>query len=424
MNSPAGRSDRQVSDPQQSEAPRQPGDQKPGDHQPDDPGTAHTMLRPGRILALLLIGSALGVGADRLFFNSGSRSGPAPATYQPAPQLVREGQRVRIPEGSPLRSKLTIEAVAEREIERSLVLPAVVEADPARLVKVLPPLAGRVTQLNVQMGERVELGQPLVVLDSPDLGTAYAEHDRAKVLLELARKTRDRLRDLAKIGGAATKEQQQAETDYVTAEVELQRALARLSQIGVEAETTSKSRQVTVVAPMAGSVIDLAVAPGAYWNDATAALMTVADLRTVWVTANVPEKDTSRVAKGQSVDVAFAAYPGEVFKGQVLFVSDVLDPDTRRTKVRTVFQNPDIRLKPGMFANVSFFTPKRPMPVVPTTALILKNDADRVFVEVEPWTFEPRSIEIDFQQDNQVIVKSGLRAGDRVVVKGGVLLND
>ena len=175
---------------------------------------------------------------------------------------------------------------------------------------------------------------------------------------------------------------------------------------------------------MAGSVIDLAVAPGAYWNDATAALMTVADLRTVWVTANVPEKDTSLVAKGQAVDVVFSAYPGEVFKGQVLFVSDVLDPDTRRTKVRTAFQNPDIRLKPGMFANVSFFAPKRTMPVVPTTALILKNDADRVFVEVAPWTFEPRSIEIDFQQGNQVIVKSGLKAGDRVVVKGGVLLND
>ena len=98
---------------------------------------------------------------------------------------------------------------------------------------------------------------------------------------------------------------------------------------------------------MAGSVIDLAVAPGAYWNDATAALMTVADLSTVWVTASVPEKDTALVAKGQPVDVAFAAYPGEVFKGEVLFVSDVLDPDTRRTKVRIAFANPDTRLQAG-----------------------------------------------------------------------------
>src|SRR5437667_11845839 len=126
-----------------------------------------------------------------------------------------------------------------------------------------------------------------------------------------------------------------------------------MRQISVNARPTHKSRTVTILAPIAGSVIDRAVAPGAFWNDPTAALMTIADLSTVWVTANVPEKDTSLIAKGQTVEVVFAAYPDEVFKGQVLFVSDILDADTRRTKVRIAFQNPDIRLKPNMFANVS-----------------------------------------------------------------------
>ena len=75
-----------------------------------------------------------------------------------------------MPERSPLRSRLAIAPVPSGTSARDLVLPAVVEADPARLIKVLPPLAGRVTQLKVQLGERVEAGQPLVVLDSPDLG--------------------------------------------------------------------------------------------------------------------------------------------------------------------------------------------------------------------------------------------------------------
>ena len=136
-----------------------------------------------------------------------------------------------------MRAKLAIEPVAEKDIERDLVLPAVVEADPADLIKVLPPLAGRVTQLKVQLGERVTAGQPLVVIDSPDLAAAYADYDRAKVLLALALKSRDRQRGLAKIGGAADKDLQQAETDYVTAEAELQRAEARLKQIGVDADT-------------------------------------------------------------------------------------------------------------------------------------------------------------------------------------------
>ena len=171
-------------------------------------------------------------------------------------------------------------------------------------------------------------------------------------------------------------------------------------------------------------MIDLQIAPGAFLNDATAAIMTIANLDTIWVTANVPEKDTALVTTGQSVDVVFTAYPREVFKSQVLFASDVLDPDTRRTKVRIAFENPDMRFKLNMFANAIFLTPKENVLVLPTTALMLKNETDRVFVEVAPWTFEPRSVEVGFQQDDQAIVTGGLKAGDRVVVKGGVLLND
>jgi cobalt-zinc-cadmium efflux system membrane fusion protein len=111
-----------------------------------------------------------------------------PEKRESTPHLITEGSRIVIPEGSPLRSKLTIEAVGEKEIQRTLMLPANVEADPGRLVKVLPPLAGRITQLKVQLGERVDVGQPLVVLDSPDLATAQAEHERAIALVALAQK--------------------------------------------------------------------------------------------------------------------------------------------------------------------------------------------------------------------------------------------
>ena len=293
---------------------------------------------------------------------------------------------------------MTIETVSQKEVQRNLVLPAVVEADPARLVKVLPPVAGRITQLKVQLGEEVEKGQPLLVLDSPDLDTAYADYERGKANSALAIKSRDRLRELVKTSAVAVKELQQAETDLVNAEVEKQRAESRLRQIGVEPEVSTKSRTVTIVAPVSGSIIDLNVAPGAYWNDATAALMTVADLSTIWVTANVPEKDTALVAKGQPVEIAFAAYPGEVFKSQVLFVSNVLDPDTRRTKVRISLDNPDTRFKPGMFANVTFFSPKQMVPIVPTTALVLRDEKNQVFVEVAPWTFEARPVDVGFQQ--------------------------
>jgi len=77
-----------------------------------------------------------------------------------------------------------------------------------------------------------------------------------------------------------------------------------------------------------------------------------------------------------------------------------------------------------MFANATFMTPKRTVPVVSATAVVLRNEADQVFIETAPWTFEARPVEIEFQQGNQVVVAHGLRAGERVVVKGAVLLND
>ena len=391
---------------------------------PRDLEAGQRALQLVKTLALVLVAGAVSAGAYRLFAGPSSRPEPRPVAVERVQPLIRTGQRITVPEGSPIRTKLAILPVSEQEIRRNLVLPAVVEADPAHLIKVLPPLSGRVTQLMVQMGERVKANQPLVVIDAPDLATAYADYDRAKELLSLALKNRDRERVLGKEGWAAVKDLQQIETDYATAQVELQRADARLKKIGVEGETTNKSRTVTVVAPMAGSVIDLTAAPGAYWNDTTAALMTVADLSTVWVSAGVPEKDTTLVSTGQLVDVVFPAYPGEVFKGHVLFVSDVLDPDTRRTKVRIAFENPDTRLKPGMFANARFYAPMQRVPVVPTSALVLKDDANQVLVEVEPWTFEPRTVDIDFQQGDQAVLRSGVKAGDRVVVKGGVLLGD
>jgi membrane fusion protein, heavy metal efflux system len=369
--------------------------------------------RHAKIVMSIAVAGAIAAGAYWLLAGTSRHYRPGEIVEKAEP-VIRSGDRVTVPEGSPVRAKLAVEPVAAKDIKRDLVLPAVVEADPAHLIKVSPPLSGLVTQLKVQLGERVKSGQSLVVIDSPDLGSAYSDYDRAKVLLALALKSRDRERGLQKIGGAADKDLQQAETDYVTAE-----------QIGVaDPDAPGKAQTVTVVAPMDGSVIDLQVAPGEYWNDPTVALMTIADLNTVWVTASVPEKDTSLVSKGQSVDVVFAAYPGELFKGQVLFVSDVVDPDTRRTKVRIAFQNPGTRLRPGMFANVSFYAPTQSAPVVPTSALVLKDDNNQVFVETAPWTFEARNVDIGFQQGDQAVLTSGVKVGDRIVVRGGVLLGD
>ena len=383
-------------------------------------------MRPGIVLMLVLLTAGAGLAAYRLILDLSGRPSPAPAAVpqRAVPNLVRDGSRVTVPEGSPLRGKLTIGTVAQQQIERKLQLPAIVEADPARTVKVLTPVAGRLIDLKVQLGERVEHGQELAVIDSSDLAQAYADEDKARSAVKMTKQTLDRAVALEKYSAGSVKDRQQAENDHAQAQAEFARAQSRLRAIGVSADPKEAGRVLSLKAPVSGSVIDLQAARGAYLNDPTAAMMTIANLAEVWVTANVPENDAALVMQDQSVDVVFTAYPSEVFKGQVLFVSDILDPDTRRIRVRIAFQNPDMRLKPNMFANATFMTPKQTAPIVPTSALVLRNETDQVFVEVAPWTFEARAVEIEFQQGDQAVITHGLKAGERVVVKGAVLLND
>jgi len=383
--------------------------------------------RRGSIIATIAIALVLaGIEGYRLI--SGLHGIPAraqdPGARDNTLQFIKERDEIIVPEGSPLRGKLVIAPVAEKEIQRRLILPAVVEADPSRTIKVLPAVAGRVVELKVELGARVAKGDLLAVIESGDLAMAISDAEKARAAEKLTKQSLDRLLTLEKVAAISIKDRQQAQSDYAQAQSELQRSEARLRAIGVAPETAEPTRLLEMKSPIAGSVIDLQLAPGAFLNDPTASVATVANLDTIWVTANVPEKDTALIVKGQSVEVVFTAYPRETFRGEVLFVSDVLDAETRRTRVRIAFNNPGLRLKPNMFANATFLAPKQNLPVIPTNALLLRNETDQVFVEVRPWVFEARPVEVGFQEGDQAIVTSGLKAGERVVVKDGVLLND
>lgn len=378
---------------------------------------------------VLVIGVGLGIAADRLIaFPPAAKildaAQPAQAGIVPQPALSRVGDRIVVPEGSPLRTLLAVAAPVMSEVSRSLVLPAVVEADPTRTVRVLPPVTGRVTELRVQLGMRVTQGETLAVIDSGDLAQAYADIDKARTGVTLTRKALDRLLGLEKVGGAAVKDREQAQSDYAQAAAELDRAEARLRAIGAPADPKDASRLLPVKAPVSGSIIDLQSGRGAFLNDPTAAMMTIASLDQVWVTASVPEKDIAFVYPGQTAKVTFRSYPDNVFAGKVLFVSDVVEADSRRNKVRIAFDNPDRTLKPNMFAEARFEAPPVTRLMVPTSALMMTNDTTSVFVEVADWAFERRNVEIAWQEGAAVAVKTGLKPGERVVAKGGVRLND
>jgi len=340
------------------------------------------------------------------------------------PALIRQGDKFLIPQGSALRSRLLVQQVTVKNSPHMLVLPAAVEADPARTVNILPPMAGKVVKLGVHLGDHVVKGQPLAVIESGDLAQAYADDDKARDALQRTELTLERVRGLHKAGAGALKDLEQAESDYAQAKAEFKRAEARLKQIGVSSQPKDGSRLLILTAPMTGSVTALTTAPGAFVNDLTASLMMIANLDSIWVTANVPEIDIAHIAKGQFVDVSFAAYPEQVFRGTVAFVSAVVEPDTRRNKVRIAFSNPAGKFKPNMFANASFNIPQKSSVFVPNSALLMNNDSTIVFIEVAPWTFIRRPVLPGYGEGDGARIDQGLNPGDRIIVKGGVLLND
>lgn len=350
----------------------------------------------------------------------------APASAPPPrPELVRTANRLFVPENSPLRSRLAVAPVEQATSAHSVNLPAVVEADPANTVNILAPATGRVVALKVRLGDVVKRGQELATISSSDFAQAVADVQKARDALDLAQHALTRARGVNEAGSNAAKDVEAAMSAVVQQTAELRRGEARLRSLD-EGNTSGRSgpAQLSVNAPVSGSVTTLATAAGAIVNDATATLMTVSNLDHVWVTVNVPEGLIGTVTSGQDVSVVLAAFPRQIFSGKIAFVGTVLDADTRRMKARIAFANPQGLFKPNMYATARIAVAQAPQPQVPTSALVMNNDNTSVFVEVDPWTFVRRSVELGSEDGGLVRVRSGLAAGERVVVRGGVLLND
>ena len=348
----------------------------------------------------------------------------APGKGATEPQaMLRQDGKIIVPAGSALRERLSVIAARVQPVSSTLVLPGIVEADPARTAAVLTPLGGRVVALKVALGDRVTRGQVVAVLDSPDLGQAYDDDDKASDTLKLAEKNLVRQEAQNKLGVASDRDLDQARSDQAQAAAEYTRTQARLTALGASAGGKS-SRLLSVTAPVSGSVTTLAATPGNMINDSSQPLMSIADLSTIWVTALVPEKDVSAVAKNQDAEVSLVAYPDRVLHGKVLFVSAVIEPDSRRNKLRIAFANQDYAIKPNMFATVTLSGPPQSEVVLPSSALLMNNDRTSVFVATAPWTFERRNVDAGLQEGPSVAIRSGVTAGEQVVVKGGILLND
>ncbi|WP_448678019.1 efflux RND transporter periplasmic adaptor subunit [Delftia acidovorans] len=345
---------------------------------------------------------------------------PATAAPQPAP-VRREGNLIVVPEGSTLRERLQVAEIALQPLQTRLSAPATIEAEPEKLVRITPPVAGRLVRLHHQLGDAVKAGDALITMDSSEISSVRAEHAKAQAALLHARQEFDRQKLLFDAEIAARKDYEAAQQSLAAAGADARAASDHLSQLGAAVQEGSRSSYV-VKSPISGRVVEMAGSQGGYWNDVNASVMTVADLRKVWLSASVSERDLAHVDVGQQAHIALAAYPDLQLQGRVQYVGELVDTATRSVKVRVAVDNPEGRLRPGMFARVGFDAPARQAVMVPAAALLQGQVSTRVFVDKGGWRFEPRDVQVGAQQDGQAEILSGLAAGERVVVNGGVLL--
>jgi cobalt-zinc-cadmium efflux system membrane fusion protein len=328
---------------------------------------------------------------------------------------------------------LTIEAVAPHAVGNDVVTSGKVTFDDLRVAHVFSPVTGRVSRILADPGARVKKGSPLCAIQSPDVGNAFADLDKAEADLIAAQHEFQRQKELYEAHAGSQKDFESAQDSYGKAKAEMERSRqkARLFRGGGADAVT---QEFMLRAPIEGEVIARNVNPGAevlgqYSGGTAVELFTIGELDRVWVIADVFEMDLGRVTKGAVVTIKVVAYPDKIFGGVVDWMSDLLDPTSRTAKVRCAIANPGRDLKPEMYATVGIAVAGQSALALPHTAVLRIADQTVVFVEEGTAPdgrkrFVRRIVAIAEEEGGDLVpVLHGLSAGERVVTSGGILLS-
>lgn len=306
---------------------------------------------------------------------------------------------------------ITTAQVAMKDVSDNLSVPGNVDIDEQRLSYVQTRFPGWIQDVSINATyQYVRKGQRLFTIYSPDLVSSQQEY-------LLARQNQKAFSQDAH--GMSVQD-----NGWL-----IKAAEERLQQYGVPAQTVSDleqsgkvQRNMVVESPASGYIIERNALPNAYVQPDTK-LYTIADLSTIWVYANVFQNDVGRLRPGDPAQVTVDAYPGRHFNGRIDQILPQVDQATRTVRVRLVFSNPGLALKPGMYVNAAISVQLGRQMVIPASAVLQTGSRAIAFIDHGDGNLEPRSVEIGPQIDDSVVVLSGLKAGERVVTSANFLVD-
>lgn len=378
------------------------------------------MIRLDKKIVWMALAAAL-AGAGYLGWQHYSASHGADEAAKPAQH--KNADTLHFEANAPQLAFIRVETV--EDLPEPLVEPlnARIAYDDNHTARVFAPVAGRVLKIMAESGDIIKAGDGLLTLDSPDYALAASDVGKANADLLRKKEVFERARLLFDAKGLAQKDLEQAEADWRQAEAEAVRARARLHNLtgsGSEAGGHHVLR-----APVSGVITERRVSAGSEVRpDASDPLFVITDTSRVWVLVDLPELALGKVSVGQAVLVQVDAYPGESFVGKITVIGGSLDPISRRIQVRCELDNTLDKLKPEMFARVSPIAGESSsLPRIPNTALVTQGLYSYVFVEQSAGVLQRRKVELGLQGHEFSFVKEGLKAGERVVTNGALLLN-
>ncbi|MFI4889288.1 MAG: efflux RND transporter periplasmic adaptor subunit [Steroidobacterales bacterium] len=405
-----------------SEAPPNPGSPPSGQDAIDRRAwPKQRQLQVAGIAAAAVIGVIVVFWVGGKFFvrNDASSAAPSapPGTFRATEQQLKT---------------LTIEPVGTHGFVSEELTEGKIAVNADRATPVYSPYSGRVTRVIAGLGDDVKPGSALATVAASEFVQAQSDLSTAAAQVKLARINEARKHALYDAKGGSLQDWQQAQADLATAEAALQSVRNRLrifNQSDAEIDALEKAQSinamVTLTAPIGGVVVDRQVGPGQYVQSGSGTpVFTIADPSNVWLLANVRESDAGLVKRGQEIEVHVLAYPARVFKARLTYVAAIVDPVTHRIAVRAEIDNHDRALKPEMFANFRILTSgAADSPAVPVAAMVYEGDAAHVWVVQADGLIAYRAIRTGRTNGGLVEVLDGLKAGEKIVTKGGIFID-
>jgi membrane fusion protein, heavy metal efflux system len=390
-----------------------------------------------------VIGSVIVVLFVSTWFLLSSRS-RALTRVQPADSETNSSLATLSPEQ---RAAIAIEVAQTRTLQGDVVAPGKIVFNGNRVTPVFSQFSGRILRLMAEIGTTVRSGQTIGMVDTPDIVGMQSDYLQAltaersaRTTLALATRTRERAARLTAAEAIPARDLQQAQADESRAADDLQRAQSaiaaargRLRSAGMSEDEIDRlasaapavNRIVPLIAPISGTITERKAGLGQVVQSGSGdPLFMIADLSTVWVNADIYEDQLAYIKPGTAVKIRIPAYPTAAFEARVDQIGSTLDPDKHTVAVRCVVGNAHGLLKPGMFATVVLRAAATETAItVPSSAVVVEGDHRSVFVEGPSGKYIRRSVDTGTEVDGAVVIRTGLKEGDRVVVQGGLLIS-